>query len=63
MNALRFGVFGTWMKVWGMDAPSPFGPALSMKLDIDSVQLPIIGTFQPSFAMPLAICASSGPMA
>ena len=63
MNALRFGVDGAWMKVCGMIAPSPFAPALSIKVDIDRVQDPIIGTFQPSFAMPFAICASSGPMA
>jgi hypothetical protein len=50
------------MKVCGMRVPLPFLPALSMKLAIDSVQLPISGTFQPSFSMPLAICASSGPM-
>ncbi len=62
MKALRLGVVGSWMKVCGMSAPSPLAPALSMKLAIDSVQLPIIGTFQPSLAMPLAICASSGPM-
>jgi hypothetical protein len=33
-----------------------------MKFDIDSGQLPMIGTAQPSLAAPLAICASSGPM-
>ena len=62
MKAARLGVSGAWMKVCGMRAPSPLGPALSMKLDIDSGQLPMIGTGQPSLAASLAIWASSGPM-
>ena len=30
MNDWRLGVVGSWMKVCGMRAPSPPGPALSM---------------------------------
>jgi len=37
--------------------------SLAMKLAIDRVQEPISGTFQPSFAIALAIWASSGPIA
>ena len=33
-----------------------------MKFDIASVQLPMIGTRQSMRAMPLAMCASSGPI-
>ena len=33
-----------------------------MNVAMLSVQLPINGTFQPSLAWPLAICASSGPI-
>ena len=62
MKLLRLGVLGSWMKVSGISAPSALGPALSMKLDMESVHEPSMGTFQPSFTMPLAICASSGPM-
>ncbi len=62
MKAVRFGVFGTWMNVSGMTAPFPFAPAVSMNDAIESVQLPTSGTFQPSLAIPLAICASSGPI-
>ena len=63
MKTLRLAVLPVWMKVCGIIAPSPLAPALSMKVAIESVQEPIMGTFQPSLAMPLAICASSGPIA
>ncbi len=62
MKALRRALSPSWMKVCGMRVPSEFLPALSMKLAMARVQLPIIGTFQFSFSMPLAIWASSGPM-
>ena len=50
------------MKVCGITTPLPLEPAISMKLCIEAGHEVIIGTFQPSLAMPLATCASSGPM-
>ena len=50
------------MKVCGINAPLPAAPAVSMKLLIESVHPPIIGTRNPSFSLPAATAASSGPM-
>lgn len=62
MNFLARGVMGSSMNVCGISVPLPLAPALSTKLDMDSGHPPISGSFMPSFAIPLATAASSGPM-
>ncbi len=45
MNLAIFGEMPfSSMKVWGMSAPLPFAPVLSMKFDIERVQPPMSGT-------------------
>jgi hypothetical protein len=50
------------MKVRGLVAPFPFFPALLMNAAMESVQPPIMSTFQPTRSSEFATAASSGPM-